>query len=59
MIGKSDPHLSGIGNERRPLCSAEFTMLYRRSAAKIKRRGDKGSPCLTPSAMEHFAWDSI
>jgi hypothetical protein len=48
MIGKSDPHLSGIGSERRSLCSAEFIMLYKRSAAKIKRRGDRGSPCLTP-----------
>jgi hypothetical protein len=48
MIGKYDPHLFGIGSERISLYSAELTMLCRRSAAKTKRRGDNGSPCLTP-----------
>jgi hypothetical protein len=27
---------------------ALLVMLWRRSAARTKRRGDRGSPCLTP-----------
>ena len=46
-MGKSIPSI-GSGAWSNPSLKALFTIHWRRSAASTKRRGDKGSPCLTP-----------
>ena len=47
-IRKSPPKSSERGCLRTPFCQALLTIDWSRSAAKIKRRGDNGSRCLTP-----------
>jgi hypothetical protein len=60
-MGNSTPPPLGKGKDKIPLCRAELIMLCNRSATNINRRGDKGSPYLTPppSAVEYFSRDSI
>lgn len=41
-MGKSPPKLSLRGCIRTPMCQALLTTVWRRSAARIKRRGDSG-----------------
>jgi len=47
-IGKSRLDRRSIGLLINPLFIAEFTKVYRKSAASTKSRGERGSPCLTP-----------
>ena len=47
-IRKSRLDYKSIGLLINPLFIAEFTKVYRKSAASTKSRGERGSPCLTP-----------
>jgi hypothetical protein len=47
-MGKSVEHCRRIGNLSSPRSFALFKIDWRRSVARTKRRGDRGSPCLTP-----------
>jgi hypothetical protein len=46
--GKSLEHCKGRGRLRKPMPLALLRMDCKRSAARTKRRGERGSPCLTP-----------
>lgn len=48
MIRKSLLDSRGIGNLSRPKSLPLFIRDWRKSAAETKRRGERGSPCLTP-----------
>jgi hypothetical protein len=47
-IGKEGEHCRAKCLMRRPLFISTLTRDCRTSAAKIKSRGERGSPCLTP-----------
>ena len=47
-MGKSWEWFKGMGTESRPLFLAAFIADCSKSAAKTKRSGERGSPCLTP-----------
>ena len=48
IIGKSPPKLSEIGCFSTPISQALLTILCKRSAARTRSSGERGSPCLTP-----------
>jgi hypothetical protein len=48
MVGKSAKHWRFSGMCKTLFCKDTFTKDCNTSAARTKRRGDKGSPCLTP-----------
>jgi hypothetical protein len=47
-MGKSEDALLGMGSLRRPWSLALLITVCKRSAARTKRSGERGSPCLTP-----------
>jgi hypothetical protein len=48
MIGKSVEEVKAMGKFNRPKFFALFRIDWSKSAARTKRRGERGSPCLTP-----------
>jgi hypothetical protein len=48
MIGKSAEELRGMGRLSKPMEVALLRIDYSKSATMTKRRGKRGSPCLTP-----------